>query len=263
MDLRWVHRSAYDCILDNSSHDLAASLLPSNDLDLARRALAAAAWLANHTPQIAVKSLSPTSTSVHEWIFSTLSTILHFYKIRDIDLTEEVHEVLDKLFDILQSSLYADGGLIWQQVLSNCAFPWSVRRPLVRFWNEISKLKEIDRYLLPRLERRERSGLAPEPLGALIHQITADPTGPLPEVSCKALDILLRMSGGGTHHASCSWVSKMDVEGKWSTQCYIISFVGAADLAGGSASEHAYMAYYLQMSSNSALPKLRDGLHDP
>jgi hypothetical protein len=263
MDLRWVHRSAYDCILDSSSHDLAASLLPSNEFNLARRALAAAAWLAKHTTQIAVISPASTSTCVHEWMFSTLRTIVQFCKVRDIDLTEEVYEVLDDLFDTMQSSLYADGGLVWQQVLSKCAFPWSVRRPLVRFWNEVSKLEEIDRYLLPRLERLERSGFAAEPLGCLIHNITSNAPEVLPLVSYKALDALLRLSGGGTHHAFGFGTAKLGENSKVMWEHYIFSFMGR-DLVNEdkSATEHAYMIFDLHMAANSALRRLRDGSHE-
>jgi hypothetical protein len=263
MDLRWVHRSAYDCILDSSFHDLAASLLPSNELDLARRALAAAAWVAKHTTQIAVISPASTSTSVHECIFSTVRMIVQFCKIRDIDLTEEVYEVLDDLFDAIQSSLYADGGLIWQKVLSKCALSWSVRHPMVCFWSEVCKLEEIDRYLLPRLERLELSGLAPEPLGTLINHIINNHPGPPPVVSCKALDILLRASGGGTHHAFCMSTGEADGEGNVSVQYRTMSFLGAADLAGDSAKEHAYMIHSLHMSGKSALRKVLDDSHHP
>jgi hypothetical protein len=263
MDLRWVHRSAYDCILDSSSHDLAASLLPSNELDLARRALAAAAWLAKHTTQIAVISPASTPTCVHECMYSTLRTIVQFCKIRDIGLTEEVYEVLDDLFDTMQSSLYADGGIIWQQVLSKCAFPWSVRRPLVGFWNEVSKLDEIDRYLLPRLERLERSGFAAEPLGFLINNIMGNAPEVLPLVSYKALDALLRLSGSGTHHAFGFGTARLGENSKVVWEYCIFSFMGRDLISEDKcATEHAYMIFGLHMAANSALRMLRDGSHE-
>jgi len=41
MSLRWVHCSAYDCILNSPNHDLTASLKPENETDIARSTLAA------------------------------------------------------------------------------------------------------------------------------------------------------------------------------------------------------------------------------
>jgi hypothetical protein len=261
MNLRWVHRSAYDCILHSSSHDLAESLISSDSLGLARRALAAAAWLAKHVPQIAI--LSPPIKLVHDYTY-LIRTIMHFSTIPDIDLTNEAHEVLDGLFSMMEMSLYADGGLFWQQELSNRAIRWSARCPLVRFWVATIKLPDIDRFLLPRLERLERSGFAAEPLGRLIDDITNEAPKALPAVSYKVLDALLRLSGGGSYHAFGLATTKRGDDGKVMSQHVIISFMGP-DLVDDeeSAKEHAFMILDLHMVANSALRQLRDGSHEP
>jgi hypothetical protein len=261
MALRWVHRSAYDCILNSSFHDLAVSLIPGDSLDLARRALAAAAWLVKHVPQIAI--LSPPFKRVNYYIYGTPHTMMQFSSIPGIDLTDEVYKVLDELFSTMEASLYADGGLFWQQELLSRGIRWSARRPLVRFWTEICKLPNIDRYLLPRVERLERSGFAAEPLGCLIHSITNNAPDVPPLVSYKALDALLRLSGSGTHHAFALGTAKLGENSKVMWQYYIISFM-SHDLVNEdeSANEHAYMILDLHMAANIALRRLRDGSHE-
>jgi hypothetical protein len=223
--------------LNSSFHDLAVSLIPGDSLDLARRALAAAAWLVKHVPQIAI--LSPPFKRVNYYIYGTPHTMMQFSSIPGIDLTDEVYKVLDELFSTMEASLYADGGLFWQQELLSRGIRWSARRPLVRFWTEICKLPNIDRYLLPRVERLERSGFAAEPLGCLIHSITNNAPDVPPLVSYKALDALLRLSGSGTHHAFALGTAKLGENSKVMWQYYIISFM-SHDLVNEdeSANEH-------------------------
>jgi hypothetical protein len=117
--------------------------------------------------------------------------------------------------------------------------------------------------LLPRLERLERSGFAAEPLGCLIHNITSNAPEVLPLVSYKALDALLRLSGGGTHHAFGFGTAKLGENSKVMWEHYIFSFMGR-DLVNEdkSATEHAYMIFDLHMAANSALRRLRDGSHE-
>lgn len=257
MSLRWVHRSAYDCIIDISSPNPAAYLLSSNQLDLARRTLAAAAWIAKHVPQLGILKSQPLI-----YVQSVVRTIIHLSEIHDIDLIEDVHQVLDELLETMELSLCAEGELVWRQVFSQRSITQSPRRPLIRFWEEVAKLSDLDRYFLPRFERLELSGFAPEPLGNLLSTITNRSPEKLPAVSYKILDALGRVSRGQSHYALGLGTAWWDAErGKAVCRYYLISFV-SPDLSDDCAEEHMYMIFDLAKAVDSALRKLRARSHE-
>jgi hypothetical protein len=84
--LRWVHRSAYDCILNSPSRHLAISLLPENELDLVRRTLAAVLWLSKHPPHIVLTPQPFLYTELNRVIEAMVS----LSNVPGIDLSQEV-----------------------------------------------------------------------------------------------------------------------------------------------------------------------------
>ncbi|GAB7335865.1 hypothetical protein MBLNU13_g08126t2 [Cladosporium sp. NU13] len=103
--LRWVHRSAYDCIMNSPNHDLATSLKPENETDLARNTLAVVVWLSTHHPQIVVTPESQLKVTI-----SGIAGIEVFLSIPSVDMSVEIDQAFDELYDTLISSLYRDDG---------------------------------------------------------------------------------------------------------------------------------------------------------
>lgn len=196
------------------------------------------------------------------YVQSVVHTIIHLSEIHDIDLIEDVHQVLDELIETMELSLCAEGELVWRQAFSQRSITRSPRRPLIGFWEEASKLPDIDRYFLPRFERLELSGFALQPLGSLLTTITNRSPEKLPAVSHKILDALGRMSGGQSHYALGLATAYWDADhGKSVLRYYTISFVGP-DLNDECAEEHMYMIFDLAQAVDSALRKLRARSHE-
>jgi hypothetical protein len=204
--LEWVHRSAYDCIMNSPSRDLASSLQPENELDLARRTLAAVLWLAKHVPHIVI---TPRQPKLYTRVFLSIKAMGHLLRIPGIDLNHEVEQTLDELFDALLSSLYVEDGTFMRKALSERLKLNTNRKqdtfiPLSDFWEGVADFPDPDRYILPRFERLEQSAHPHRLLDAILMSIAYSHTGPcnqLPAVWHRAVDFLAKQNIGQSRAA--------------------------------------------------------------
>lgn len=189
--LQWVHRSAYDCIMNSPSHGLVISLQPENELDLARRTLVAILWLSKHVPHIVLTPQPNFSTRTSGFI----DAMGRLSKIPGIDLNHEVDQALDDLFNALLSSLYTDDGVSLRPALSkrlehSTNVKHDTSKPLLDFWAGVARFPDLDRYILPRFERLEHNACALEPLGHILYKIAHKAWQELPVVFHKTVKAL-------------------------------------------------------------------------
>jgi len=198
--LRWIHRSAYDCIVNDPSGKLAASLLPDDEIILAREALAAVAWLSKHTPHVGIRS-----RELDAGFWSTLINMSYLLRIPGIDLRNDAERELDELFAAIVSSLYTEDFAFLCQPLSdhldnnrNTNGGWI---PLEQFWKVLAAFPDVDRFILPRFELLQRSLHPQGPLSYILYMISRNPGDQLPVVWHKAVDVLARRSIGRSRAA--------------------------------------------------------------
>jgi hypothetical protein len=196
--LQWIHRSAYDCVSHDPFHDTVAMLRLGSEVDLARSTLAAATWLAKHVSQIFIES----DGSLVTHFDNIMKTIVSLTMIPGIDLSKEVHQALDGLFDVLMSSVYPGNGHNLCPALLKCpktANKIPVQSPFASFWYVAAQLPDLDGYFIPRFEQIEHSTLAMEPLVEILVRIAYNSRKKLPvelpTVLYRATDVLCRRSG--------------------------------------------------------------------
>lgn len=260
--LQWVHRSAYDCIMNNSSHDLAASLQPENRLDLARRTLAAVLWLSKHIPHIVLTPQAKFHTRVNGYTHA-MGRLL---KIPGIDLNQEVDQALDELYDALFLSLYTEDGTSLRPALSErLKYNTSVKRdtsiPLLNFWAGMAEFPDLDRYLLPRFERLEHNACALESLGHILYEIAHRPWQELPVVFHKAVKALIAIGQTqGNPRAAAFAIGSSGLLANHTGKVFhhIMSFSGS-DIG----EEHIYMIGSVFLAMLDTSQQARDSTRDP
>jgi hypothetical protein len=247
MDLRWVHRSAYDCLLNSPSGELAASLQPDDERDLARETLAAVMWLAKHVPHVGVRS-GHLSTGV----WSTLVKMSYLLEVPDVDLADDTERALDELFSAIISSLYTkDGAPLCQplsELLDKSNKKHRMRVPLLQFWEGVAEFPDVDRFILPRFELLERSLNSQGPLSIILYVVSNKPGNQLPEVWHKAVNAL------GRQFLGCSRAATIEpLRGTGALRSHLTSFVDY-----GIQHEH-----YLIISALEAIcDKIQEGKND-
>jgi len=261
MWLRWVHRSAYDCIMNSPSGELAASLRPDDDQDLARKTLAAVVWLSKHVPHIRLRSGQLRTT------FNLTTTyIIRLSDIPGTDLGRETEQALDELFEALMSSLYVEDGASLCPPLSELLDPSSKRRqtmlPLWDFWKDVVLSEDIDKFLLPQfglLTQSACTGFALKLLGEILHIISMRSWDHLPVAFHMAIDTLAAIGHSGRRSRAVFGLGSSGfftyiLGGKiWD----IMSFSGN-DIG----EEHVRMMEKIAIAIRAASTKVRDGRHD-
>ena len=102
--LTWIHRSAYDCILGDSSSYLISDVIPLNQSDFERQVLQAFTWLGQYTPVLEYSPRYDTSN-----MQAMLFGILDSSSQATSDIENDVFEALDTVHDAMQSSLFDVG----------------------------------------------------------------------------------------------------------------------------------------------------------
>jgi len=182
-----------------------------------------------------------------------------------VDLSREIEQVLDELFDAIVTSIYKENGSALCAALSQRLehgtreryFTW---RPLVDFWEAVAKLADLlDQYIIPRFDRLAQSACALEPLGCIIGVISGRSWDQLPVVFQKVVDVLITIGHtGGLFRAaygmnSSGWL--MDSTGE--AIYHLTSF--RADDAG---QEHIRMLPHVFMALLRAAANIQDDCFD-
>jgi len=226
--LRWVHRSAHDCILDSPNHDLAASLKPKNENDLARKALNDVVWLSKHIPQFALASESPLN-AMPSIIFG-IEELTRFLEVPGVDLSYSIDQALDELYNTLITSLYTDEGRVLRSTYAEMLKFKNAERdgtftPLLSFWIGLARYQDPDRFILPRFERLEQSGCVLEALAYILRATCLRSWDQLPVVWQRAIDVLIAHPSQGLRVALTTHLPENLIFRSENTRHHIASFL--------------------------------------
>ncbi|KAL1584682.1 hypothetical protein WHR41_06901 [Cladosporium halotolerans] len=146
LELAWVHRSVYDCVLGDSSDGPADWINTIDHLDLARKVLHATRWLTERIPmEVKVDKNQLWSKDLGNDIWCLLS-LTRLEDWHDSVLLREVYCTPDGIYDSFCSSVYGSENC---QVFSagfrhsltqygeTQSGPWSQSDPLTWFWSNV------------------------------------------------------------------------------------------------------------------------------
>ena len=223
--LQWVHRSAYDCILNSPSGGLAASLRSDDEARLARETLAAVVWLSKHVPHVVVESGG--RRRLNSGVWKAVVDMSNLSDIPGIDLGDDVMQALDELLAAIMSSLYTEDKKSLCRSLSGLLDEADQHHgtwlPLWQFWAAMAGFPDVDRFILPRLESLEQSAYPHRPMSVILMWISQSHKGPwdqLPAVWHKAVDFLTRQTGAQSRAAS---IESLDGTGEFRN--HMLSFL--------------------------------------
>jgi hypothetical protein len=217
LSLGWVHRSAYDCILGDSS-DVKHSWTNSMDEDkLLRDLLNAKLWLSCYYP------------SQHMSCYNgPVQQIASLVEIHGHNMRQEVYQALDELHDTIQASYYGRPCADMERskfVKSKNHHIYNEARPLRTFWLVVTS-RGLGDYLLTRFDKIKSSGYVDIICSGLLYfrsLVSLDTKILMPSLTL-SLDHLL--AGGSMGHSTiAARVSEEDLE--WDEQSrFCCSWIG-------------------------------------
>jgi hypothetical protein len=248
--LQWIHRSAYDCLLNSPSGGLAVSLRPDDETRLARETLAAVVWLSKHIPHVVVES-----GRLNTGLWKAVTDMSSLFDIPGGDLGDDTIQGLDELFAAIMSSLYTEDGASLCQPLSGLLDEADQKNgtqlPLWQFWAGMAGFPDVDRFILPRLEQLERSAYPHRPISVFLMWISQSHKGPwnqLPAVWHRAVDFLTRQAGRQSRAASIE-----SLDGTGELRSHMLSF-----LEIGTGKAH----YFIASALDAMCSTIQEGIDD-
>jgi hypothetical protein len=210
--LGWVHRSAYDCILGDSSN-VKDSWTNSMDEDkLLRNLLNAKLWLSCHHP-------GQHMSAYH----GPVQQIASLVEIHGDTMRQEIYQALDELYDTIQASYYGRPCADIERskfVKSKDRHIYKEARPLRTFWLVVTT-RGLGDYLFTRFDKIKSSEYVDILCSGLLYfrSLVSLDTKTLMPSSTLGLDHLL--AGGPMGHSNiAAYVSEEDLEwDEWSRFC--------------------------------------------
>jgi hypothetical protein len=145
--LQWIHRSAHDCILGDSSGFLTSDMVQFNQSDFGRQILKAFTWLAQYTPALI---FYPGSQTPHGPLLGSFTSPIWS---ATSNTETEIFQALDTIHDAMQSSLYDTGEFVGcppSKLSSGMVDPTI----LLDFWRPLA---QFDNYWAARFEQIKSS----------------------------------------------------------------------------------------------------------
>lgn len=153
--IRWVHRTAHDCIFGESGEKIAAWLLSVDMEDLTRTIVSGSLWLTQWAPTTTGYS-DDHSRSVGSSIFvltRNVSTICKPFQEIGISALDEIHDLLISSFSDTEREICRKI-LLDHQVMSDTYCPIELY-PLLCFWDAVCSKPEHQYYYTLRLDQLE------------------------------------------------------------------------------------------------------------